>query len=508
MRKPLVVHPVLVAVYPILFLYAHNLREMKASQIFVLLGVSLGLALFVWLLFGLLLKDRAKAGLATSICIFLLFTYGHFYGLLGQQDIFVPRHEYLLTGILLAFACFVYFIRRAQSDFVTATRVLNIAAAVVITINAFTVISYQISVAQIPPPQAGKMEPASQIPSPKPGATEQAVQIPSTQPSATEQAAQILSTQPSATEPAVRREVQSMPDIYLIILDEYASPDVMRAYFNYDNEQFVRSLENKGFFVARSSTTHNNDTVQAIASILNMEYTSENEPREVTYQRIIDNEVVRRLRSLGYKYVYFGQWFEIGRYEIEADAYFNYYKEAIGILPVTAELSNTLWNTTILSPLFESVAGNNDKYYREGLIRTLDHLVKILEMEGPKFVYAHIILPHKPFVFGPNGEHVDPKYFWSDDKASYLGQYVFITQEIDKVIEELLKKSTIEPIIIVQSDHGLKWLGEWDKILNAYHLPGDGRQLLHNAVSPVNTFRIIFNHYFNASYELFDDRLE
>ena len=125
-------------------------------------------------------------------------------------------------------------------------------------------------------------------------------------------------------------------------------------------------------------------------------------------------------------------------------------------------------------------------------------------MEGPKFVYAHIICPHSPYVFGPNGEHVDPDSSYQD---SYLGQYIYITKEIDKVIEEILKKSTTDPIIIVQSDHGPKLVPEWNKILNAYHLPGDGNKLLNNDVSPINTFRIIFNHYFNANYKLLDDRL-
>jgi hypothetical protein len=501
MKKPLVIHPLLVAIFPILFLYAQNMGEMKANQIFLLLGVSLGLALFMWLLFGLWLKDRAKAGLATSICVFFLFTFGHFNGLLGKQDIFVPRNA-LLAGMLLALGCCVYFIRRARSDFRTVTRVLNIAAAVVIALNAFTMISYQIRVTQIPRLQAAKMETTAQIPSSKPGVTEQTAQMLSTQPSATELSAQVPSTQPNTTEQAVQREVQSMPDIYFIVLDEYASPDVIKKYFNYDNEQFIRSLENKGFFVARDSTTPYRDTVINIASILNMEWITKNEFGNPPYESITNNKVVSRLQSLGYKYVYFGQWFEIDRYEIKADAYFNYYKESS---PVKAELWDTLWKTTILNTVFEEKT--TDNYYREGLIRTLDHLGKIPEMEGPKFIYAHIICPHDPFVFGPNGEPVDSGYAWYEYNERYLGQYKFITREIDKVIEDILKKSTIEPIIILQSDHGAKLIPEWNKILNAYHLPGDGRQLLDNAVSPVNTFRIIFNHYFNASYELLDDRL-
>jgi len=43
-------------------------------------------------------------------------------------------------------------------------------------------------------------------------------------------------------------------------------------------------------------------------------------------------------------------------------------------------------------------------------------------------------------------------------------------------------------------------------ILNAYHLPGDGNSQLYDSISPVNTFRVIFNQYFGADLKLLEDR--
>ena len=43
-------------------------------------------------------------------------------------------------------------------------------------------------------------------------------------------------------------------------------------------------------------------------------------------------------------------------------------------------------------------------------------------------------------------------------------------------------------------------------IFNAYLLPGGGHQLLYDSVSPVNTFRLVFNFYLNYNFELLDDR--
>jgi hypothetical protein len=43
------------------------------------------------------------------------------------------------------------------------------------------------------------------------------------------------------------------------------------------------------------------------------------------------------------------------------------------------------------------------------------------------------------------------------------------------------------------------------RILNAYYLPRGGNEVLYPDVSPVNTFRLIFNRYFDAGLPLLDD---
>jgi hypothetical protein len=43
------------------------------------------------------------------------------------------------------------------------------------------------------------------------------------------------------------------------------------------------------------------------------------------------------------------------------------------------------------------------------------------------------------------------------------------------------------------------------KIFNAYHLPGGGDQQLYETITPVNTFRVIFNYYFAGDFDLLED---
>jgi len=44
------------------------------------------------------------------------------------------------------------------------------------------------------------------------------------------------------------------------------------------------------------------------------------------------------------------------------------------------------------------------------------------------------------------------------------------------------------------------------KILNAYYLPDGGSEAIYPAISPVNTFRTIFNRYFGGNLPLLEDR--
>ena len=475
-KKPVVIHPFLFAAYPLLFLYAYNVSEMSISQILIPTMVSILCAILLWVFLSLILKNVGKAGLATSLVLFFFFFYGHFYELLEKQDVFVPQHSLLLPGALLVLGYCIYFIKIARRDFQTVTKILNAAAAVLITINVVTVASYEIIEAW---------------------ARSQAVK-----------------PQPQAITTVDQAKLNTMPDIYYLIFDEYASLSTIKEFYNYDNSQFAAELTNKGFFVAQASRTKTMYSERSIASALNMEYFTDEVPIQIARQKIPSNKVVDFLVAQGYKYVYFGSWFDFGKYEINADLSYNFYAPSEQGVVVT-EFSRIFWNSTMLRPFYDYLTqGQYETYHRSGLTKTLEQLKKTPEIPGPKFVFAHIMSPHCPFVFGANGERVGLAGFYTwNDRQFYLGQYVFITKQIEELVDVLLETSARPPVIIIQSDHGIRPIhpgidiggDEWQKIFNAYYLPGDGGKLLYDSISPVNSFRIVFNHYFGADYDLLGD---
>ncbi|NIV42418.1 MAG: hypothetical protein GWN11_03835 [Candidatus Dadabacteria bacterium] len=89
------------------------------------------------------------------------------------------------------------------------------------------------------------------------------------------------------------------------------------------------------------------------------------------------------------------------------------------------------------------------------------------------------------------------------------------------IIDIILTKSNPKPIIIIQSDEGhyargysysepnlLKYSAEQLKykfaIFNAYYFPDVDQNELYPTITPVNSFRLLFNTYFGQNYEMLE----
>ncbi|MCP4709968.1 MAG: LTA synthase family protein, partial [Planctomycetes bacterium] len=167
-------------------------------------------------------------------------------------------------------------------------------------------------------------------------------------------------------------------------------------------------------------------------------------------------------------------------------------------------------------------------YHRERLKYILHQLPRIDEGASPRFVIAHIIAPHPPFVLGADGSAVartrrfnftdGSSYFKEGGKrdeyrTGYTNQVTYLNYRLRGIIDTLVANNPENPpIIILQADHGpgseLRWEGLHDtnvkerfSILNAYYLPGVAESTINSTITPVNTYRIIFNSYFGTSYK-------
>jgi hypothetical protein len=126
----------------------------------------------------------------------------------------------------------------------------------------------------------------------------------------------------------------------------------------------------------------------------------------------------------------------------------------------------------------------------------------------------HVISPHPPFVFDPDGNPTYPPDFWNKDREyppdlyakGYVNQLQYLNKKMLAAIDTILAESETPPIIIIQGDHG-PWMQPQNKrmwILNAYYLPGHNDEL-YSTITPVNTFRLVFNTYFGGKYDMLED---
>jgi len=237
----------------------------------------------------------------------------------------------------------------------------------------------------------------------------------------------------------------------------------------------------------------------------------ESKDRHIPYEMIQDSEVMRFLESRGYKFVHFQSGWGPTASNNNAD-----WDVQCGRVN---EFMEVLIRTTILRPLEPHLVAP-DK--RERVLCTFSELAEVQHrIGGPRFVFAHIVVPHPPFVFGPNGEPIDadPKLrrveAW---RRYYLGQLAFVNKKAKVLVDTILSEAETPPIIILQADHGSKsirdpgesigrLLTERTGILNAYYLPNNGKDFLYDSITPVNSFRLIFNLYFGTTYDLLEDRI-
>src|SRR3989338_7469437 len=79
--KKCIIHPYLFAVFPIVFLLAHNIEQTFFSNIIVPALFAVFITVFIFVILRFSVGDNKKAGLITSLFLILFFSFGHFRGL-------------------------------------------------------------------------------------------------------------------------------------------------------------------------------------------------------------------------------------------------------------------------------------------------------------------------------------------------------------------------------------------------------------------------------------------
>jgi hypothetical protein len=483
MKRTPPLHPFLFAFFSIIFLYTNNISEMSLADIPLPSLVVIVMTFLIWAVLTKILHDPARAGVITTILLVSFFLYGYIYDAIKYtfiNGINVGRHRYLLP---VYFALFTFFTLRAfKTRYISnLSRFFTTSTTTLLAMSLISFITYQFNAGNI-----------------------------SIQNSELEAKASVIRNDSSIT----------LPDIYYIIPDGYGNELALAKYYGFDNSEFLDFLRGKGFYVASESASNFAHTRLSIASSMNMEYINDmadaivkKEAKEDILSRITrQSNVTEFLKSIGYKFVLVRSGSGPTDRNRHADI----------VLRCTAinEFIMVFAHTSLLSIVEKYFYLPNQ--HRKMLEKAFFWLKEAPEIEGHKFLLCHVLMPHPPFVFGADGEAKNPDdmalslNIWQPREA-YVGQMKYCNKLLESAVEEILAKSKQPPVIIIQGDHGPASMDEWENpsddfiiermmILNAYYISEIDSLELYPAITPVNSFRVVFNKYFDTEMELLEDR--
>ena len=492
-------HPFLFAAASIFSVYAANLRETTFADVATALGAVLALTCTVFVAYGVAVRRLgARAAVLTTVTIMALLHYADLSlwmnrfvgGAVYPEDVALPWAVAALAIALVA----IWFMRSGMG---LPNTILN-GIALVFLVSPLTQVGWHAWTSR------------------------QELSVPG--------ASQSLANNAEAM--TVRSSSSNLPDIYYIILDRYASQETLLADYGFNNQEMIGYLEAAGFFVASASHSNYLKTATSLASSLSLDYInflSEKADQYGTawhpiYDMLGDHRVGRFLKRMGYTNAQIGSWWRPTQYNAFADE-----SHSFGF----SEFDYVYLRKTMLPQLIEAVLPGSNLAQRmswdSGQCQRVPHQLEQIKAIGgrptPTFVFAHILLPHEPYVFDAQGRclsrtEVDARGM----KAGYVGQLQYANLLLRDLVSDLLDRPGKRPIIILQADEGpfperyatelLSWreatsaeLQMKTGILNAYFFPDGNYEALYAEITPVNSFRIVFNQYFGSRFALLPDRI-
>jgi hypothetical protein len=478
------IHAFLLAIYPVLFLLSVNLGEVRVTDVveplvYVTVGVAVGLAVLTFVL-----HDVRRAAIIVAAVAITILAYGQAtrigarFGIRGTPLI-------VLWGLMPIVA--TIFALRARGLLAPVTRLLNVAAVVLLAITLVKIVPYE---------------------------------------------SKAITTRVGNAGPSiVAQGAGTTRDIYYIILDRYGSNRSLSLLYNITDNDFYGWLRDHGFLVLENSHANYVKTSLSLAATLNLEFlddvarqagkdSSDQGPIDAMLQ---DHEVGRFLKSKGYTYLHIGTYFQPTKTSTLADRNIH--------LGGQTDFSAALLDDTLLPSAYMAIGGAAGTPARERQVANArfewDALKAVRDEPGPKFVFAHLLMPHPPYVFAADGTVLsEADSAKLSNSEQYHQQLLFTNTNMKAFVERLLAlPEERRPIIILQADEGpyprpyardtihYDWstatpdeLETKYGILNGMYLPGIDTSGIPDTISSVNTFRLVFDRYFGANLPMLPDR--
>ncbi|MBX9695974.1 MAG: LTA synthase family protein [Cyanobacteria bacterium] len=478
------IHSILFGLFPVVCGFSSLATYLLVDELFLPVAISLVLSTIVLLISYAILKNWRRAGIVTSTLLLMNYSYdamavpcNRLVANLGLT----PDDRYYLLPFILLVCLVVYLLGKSKSDYKVVTSVLNVMSVGLIGMNIAYIVYHEVQIGKI-------ME-------------------------------QVRQRDEKELAAIKLTKGQNPPDIYYIILDAFGRTDRLKAVYDFDNSEFVETLKSRGFVIPPASRSNYAMTCLSLPSSLNMEYLdylekilgSTSGEHNVLYRITQHNRVSTLLKNIGYQYVNIRSGWSPTDYVPDADVNLGF---PFGNIFHLALIRNTAIGPLQLNFDFLAWAARQVRVY------AFNNFDTITAQVSPKFVFVHVGIPHPPFFFKEDGSgwplniiSLSDKY----EKDKYVGQVKFVQRNVMKMLDAL-DKDKRRKVVIIQGDHGPAFhpgcdgdpkppfLRERMRILNAYRLPDAAPGIIYDDITPVNSFRVVLNQYFDAKLPLLPDK--
>ena len=222
--------PLLLAIFPVVSLYAHNQQHFLIGVVLLPIAASLLMALLCMAVFYGLLRNLRKAALMTGVCYGLLIFYNplfEWWEAIRIETAFLvigPLKIISVLALLILVGSFVVLLR-TKLPLTNPTIVMNVVALTMLLPPAIDMVQYNWANSQ--GADVGIKGVEERLPIARAGP-------------------------PSAT----------LPSIYHIVLDGHGRDDIYADYFDFDNAGLRQFFADRGFLLSRVSRSNYTQTAR------------------------------------------------------------------------------------------------------------------------------------------------------------------------------------------------------------------------------------------------------
>jgi hypothetical protein len=331
--------------------------------------------------------------------------------------------------------------------------------------------------------------------------------------------------EPFPAQTATRGAAQpSAPNMYFVLLDGYPREDSLDA-LGIDNSSFLAELQERGFAVAPRSRTNYHNTLLTLTSMFNGRYLGdvpELSPaatdqaatvRQLSYalNRV---DLLDDLRTRGYEIIdspsVYGATTLFSADVLLSSGTINQFDQRILSRSYLGDLLTTLSPNLI------------DGWLRDAVLTPMRDVETIASSDAgsPRFMFAHVLSPHPPFLFDSAGElpEVDACYpsgcsLWTSERkvlgiseAEYedllADQLEFLNGRILEMVDQVAAHDPAA-VIILFGDHGIRFDAgvslEYFRNFFAARTPGH-KGLFPADISPINVVTTLENAYLGTAF--------